>query len=431
MKRKSNNLILIFVILILLPSVFIIPIINIILKNIGIEDLIANNPIFAFISSITASISVIIGILVVYRQIEKEKKIYSNTFLISLNDYFATDENIKRCFHKLMKLENKKYSFKAYEKEFKTDEDKYDLLEYLNFMESLQYFIFERVIKISEINELFGKRFFIAINNPYIQDIKLKKYDYSWVNLYRLAKSLIDYRREKGYQVPYEQYSLENMPNYEKYSKGYYNHKSLIANYFKVFSAASTVFLIVFFIVLYFVFNIEIEQVSKTISITGVVIGAFALLFQKIEESNIDRARFLFDLNKKFLSRKVFQEIYIAATKNFYYNLPFNEKNNFIKNIDKISMAQYLAFFEVMNTLLEKKVSNIQDLSFFFSNKFFSIVNNKFIQKDFIINNKENLNNIYRLFFKFSHVEKTYTTYEKYSLNKVDKEYYSFINNIN
>jgi len=414
MKRKSNNLILIFVILILLPSVFIIPIINIILKNVGIGDLIANNPIFAFISSITASFSVIIGILVVYRQIEKEKKIYSNTFLISLNDYFATDENIKRCFHKLMKLENKKYSFNAYEKEFKTDEDKYDLLEYLNFMESLQYFISERVIKISEINELFGKRFFIAVNNPYIQEIKLKKYDYSWVNLYRLARSLIDYRREKGHQVPYEQYSLKNIPNYEKYSKGYYNHKSLMANYFKIFVAASIIFLIVFFIILYFVFNIEIKQVSKTISITGVVIGALALLFQKIEENNIDRARFLFELNKKFMTNDHFSYVFIKASKNFYHNNKIS-KNYFVKS-DEIFIMSYLNFFEVIYNLYEKGVIKMKEINILFHGRFFYITNNEQIQKNLLLKNKDNYKNIfllYSVFLKFRIKNKLPTVYAK------------------
>ncbi len=432
MKRKSNNLILIFVILILLPSLFIIPIVNVVLKNVGIGDVFRSNPLFAIISSIASSISVIIGILVVYRQIEKEKKINSNTFLISLNDYFATDENIKRCFHKLMKLEKRKYSFSVYEKEFKTDEDKYDLLEYLNFMESLQYFIAERVIKISEINELFSKRFFIAINSPYIQEIKLKKYDYSWVSLYRLARSLIDYRREKGYQVPYEQYSLENMPNYEKYSKGYYDHKSLMANYFKLFIVASTVFLITFFIVLHFVFSLQLQDTSKAISITGVIIGALALLFQKIEENNIDRARFLFELNKIFLSKQLFGDVYMATTKNFYRNEPFDEKHNYVKHLSKIDAVQYLSFFEELYILINKKIINIQEASFFFSHKFFAVVNNKFFLKMFILKNKKNLLNIYKLFKIFDDCVIKYATYEdgKYVLKNIDKNYYNLINNI-
>ena len=65
------------------------------MENTGINNF-SNNSNYAFLSSLFSSISVIFGIIVVYRQIQKQKKIMSNRFLIDLNDYFVKDENIQR-----------------------------------------------------------------------------------------------------------------------------------------------------------------------------------------------------------------------------------------------------------------------------------------------------------------------------------------------
>lgn len=428
MKKKSNNLMFIFVLLVLLPSVFVVPVVNVILQSSG-AGLFLENPKYKFLSSLFSSISVIFGIIVVYRHIQKQKKIMSNRFLIDLNDYFTKDENIQRVFSKLMKLENKKYSFNSYDKLFQTDEDKYDLLEYLNFMETLQYFVDERVIKINEINELFSKRLLIAINNPYIQDIKLVKYDYSWINLYRLSRSIIEYKREHNNTIPYEQYSIEKAPNYEKYSKGYYNYKSIKANYFKIFIIASSLFIISIFLINYFILEIDVRSISKIISVIGVIISALSLWFQVIEDNNIDRCRFLFDLNKIYLSKPAFQKIYIAATKNFYHNLPFTEKYNFVKDIDKIDINQYLSFFEGLNVLLEKGVMKIKEIDLLFAVRIFAIVNNPFYFS-YIKGNSKNLKNIYKIHFKLTNFrikDKKNIIFLNNSLEKKDKNYYSII----
>lgn len=410
MKKKSNNLIFIFVLLVILPSIFVVPVVNIILKNTGINNFL-NNSKYAFLSSLFSSISVIFGIIVVYRQIQKQKKIMSNRFLIDLNDYFVKDENIQRVFGKLIKLEDKKYSSNSYNKLFQTDEAKYDLLEYLNFMESLQYFVDERVIKISEINELFSKRFFIAINNPYIQEIKLIKYDYSWVNLYRLSKSLIEYKKEHNNPMPYELFSIEKTPNYEKYSKGYYNYKSIKSNYFKIFIFSASFFIVSIFLINYFILGIDAKGISRVISIIGVIIGALSLLFQTIETNNINRCRFLFDLNKKFMTNDCFSYIFIKASNNLYNNK--NIKSCFKKS-DEIFIKFYLNFFEVIYILYKKNIITIQEINFLFNGRIFRVFGNPEIQKSFIYRDKESYKNIFLLYkklYEFRIKNKLYCVY--------------------
>ena len=64
-------------------------------------------------------------------------------------------------------------------------------------------------LDISEINSFFGFRFFIVVNNPYVQDILLIKDSIYFKNIYRLHNKLIKYRRSKSLKVIYNDYSLE------------------------------------------------------------------------------------------------------------------------------------------------------------------------------------------------------------------------------
>ena len=71
----------------------------------------------------------------------------------------------------------------------------------------------------SEINSFFGFRFFVVVNNPYIQDVLLIKDAVYFKNIYRLHDKLIKYRKFKFLDVIYGNYSLE---------KRYQNYKQLL-----------------------------------------------------------------------------------------------------------------------------------------------------------------------------------------------------------
>lgn len=426
-KKGSSSIIIMFVVLILLPSFILVPITSFIIDHGGIAFL--ELPIFAKISAFIASFSTIFGLLMIYRQIEKDKKIMSSRFLVSLNDSMMSFNCTRNVHKKLLDLEEKKYDQKFYEKAFKTDVEKYDFLfEYFAFFENLNFFLEKKIIKISELNDMFSKRFFLAVNNKFAQQ-ELLKNPYSYINIFKLSKALLSYKYDNDLGVPFKKYSIDKVKNFDLYSKDSFNYKSLKNNILLIFIFSSTLFLFLLFFIL-LSFNYPINSISSIISTIGTVIGAFSIIFQLDAENNINKARFLFDLNKSFISKDNFKEINVLALYNINYNKKFNNKKNIFKNIGKENVFNYLTFFESLNVMIENKALTPFEVSSFFGFRFFVVVNNPYVQDLILIKDAEFFRNIYKL-------HKTITNYriknnidivyKKTSLDIVNKNYNKII----
>lgn len=425
-KKGSNFIIIIFVVLILLPSFILVPVTNFILNNGGTAFL--ELPIFAKISALVASFSTMLGIFTIYSQIEKDKRVSSSRFLVDLNDSIMSFESTRNVYKKLLDLENKKYDRKLYEKAFKTDGDKYDLLSYFGFFENLQFFLEKKIIKISEVNDLFSKRFFIAINNPYVQE-EISKNAESWTNIYKLYKTFVTYKNDKNIKIPYKQYALSKTKEYLKYSKYYFNYKSIKNNLFIIFILSSSIFtLLLFFLLL--AFGYPVNNISSIIGSCGTVVGALAIFFQLNVENGINRSRFLFELNKSFISKKYFKEINVLASYNLDYNKKFNLKKNLFEKIKIENLFNYLTFFESVNIMLENHALNISEVNSFFNFRFFIVINNPYVQNILLIKDNIYFKNIYKLndkLTKYRRFKLLGIIYSNYSLEKIDINYKQLI----
>lgn len=425
-KKGSSIIIFIFILLVILPSVFLIPITNYIVVNGGAEFL--NNPLFAKISAFVASFSTIFGLFIIYKQIEKDKRIMSSRFLVSLNDSLMSFDSTRNVYNKLLDLEDQKYDIKLYRKAFKTDGDIYDLFSYFDFFENLQFLLERKIIKISELNDMFSKRFFIAINNKFIQQ-ELLKNPYSFSNIFKLSKTLLSYKYDNNLEIPFKNNSIDRVKNFNLYSNGYFDYKSLKNNIFLIFIFSSILFLFLLFFIL-LSFNYTINNISSIINTIGTVIGAISIIFQLNAENNINKARFLFDLNKSFISKDKFKEINVLASYNLNYNKKFNNKENTFKNFNKENIFNYLTFFESLNVMIENHALKPLEVSSFFGFRFFVVVNNPYVQNLILIKDAEFFRNIYKL-------HKTITdyrfknnidiVYEKTSLDRMDKNYNKII----
>ncbi|MEZ7821313.1 MAG: hypothetical protein QMB51_03325 [Patescibacteria group bacterium] len=424
-KKGSNSIIFIFFILILLPSVFLIPITNLFLSSEN-SYVFLDSSFFLYLSAFISSFSTIIGLLTIYKQINKDKKINSSKFLVDLNNAMMLFQNTRNVYKKLINLEYSKYNKSNFENIFKTDEDKYDLVEYLDFFENIEFLLRKNILKISEVDDMFSKRFFMVVNNPYVQKIKLVKYDYSWTGIYKLARALIEYKKDNNIDIPYEKHSISKTKNYFKYSNGFFNYKSIKNSLPMIFIFSFSLFLIVLFFLLIF-FKYPVLKISTIVGTTGTVIGAFAVFFQLNAENNINKARFIFELNKSFISNDRFKKISVLVSKNFYNNLDFSKKNNFIKKINKEDLFDYLVFFESINVMLENKALKINDI-FSLIARFMIFVNNPNVQDSILIKNHIFFKNIYKLhkkILKFFKKNNGDIVYSDYSLEKTDSKFYN------
>lgn len=75
--------------------------------------------------------------------------------------------------------------------------------DYLTFFETIYLLIKNNVITFNAIDDLFAYRFFIAVHSEFIQQSKLKPQPDNFVNIFKLEKEWLEYRKKIG-KIPTE-----------------------------------------------------------------------------------------------------------------------------------------------------------------------------------------------------------------------------------
>ena len=75
------------------------------------------------------------------------------------------------------------------------------------------------MIKISAVDDLFGYKFFVAINNAEIQKMELIPYQTAYKGIYKAHKLWAAYRKKHNLEIYNEATDLSLIENYETMSK--------------------------------------------------------------------------------------------------------------------------------------------------------------------------------------------------------------------
>lgn len=143
------------------------------------------------ISTITA----LIGMFAIWYQLKKEKDISEAEFIVNLNNSFVENEGIKKIYDKLRcNVRNVDAN------PFNEDDRKY-IVDYLTYFETIYILYKKGIFKISEIDEMFAYRFFLLINDKYIQDIELSPNGEYYFDLYDFYKVWKEYRQKKSKEI--------------------------------------------------------------------------------------------------------------------------------------------------------------------------------------------------------------------------------------
>ena len=149
---------------------------------IAIYLLLSNNLAGDFLVSLTA----VVGALAIWFEIKRGKEIAEGEFVITLNNSYLMNPDIKAIYRKIISGE-------------KIEEaDRAAVVEYLTFFETLYILMNRDVVNISMIDDLFAYRFFSAVNNKDIQDMELVKDAIYYKNIYRLDNLWHKHRFEQG-----------------------------------------------------------------------------------------------------------------------------------------------------------------------------------------------------------------------------------------
>lgn len=166
---------------------------------------------YTYISTIVATIVAALGIFGVWIQLKKEADIKEAEFLMSFNFTFITTE-------KFVEMEKKLEHYrKTGESMNFTEEDRQNLIDYLVYLESFAPLILNKMVRLEIVDNLFGYRYFLAVNNPEVQAFELcieAEYYRGCFAVYRKWK---EYRIKKNLPIPLESTELDRWEGFEKY----------------------------------------------------------------------------------------------------------------------------------------------------------------------------------------------------------------------
>ena len=196
MRSRQGTYKILFLVLIItiLVALFAVGIRHINIKSGVIKDIIQSVP------TITAAI----GLIMVWYQMKRDRDLNEAEFTINLNQSFSANPGIKDIYSKLDKNMDKLID------PFNED-DIINIAEYLSFFGPIANLLERGILKYELINNLFVFRFFIAVNDPFVQKHMLIKDAEHFKVIYKLYDDWVKFRRHKGMDIPFPEYTLDKM----------------------------------------------------------------------------------------------------------------------------------------------------------------------------------------------------------------------------
>lgn len=168
---------------------------------------------YSYVSTVVATVVAGLGIFGVCFQLKKEADIKEAEFLMNFNFTFLTTEKFVSMERQLEECRKKNLPLKV------TDENRQDLIDYLVYLESFAPLVQKKMIRLDIVDNLFGYRFFIAVNNKGVQDEELIPEGTYYRGCYSLYRVWKKYREDHGLEIPLETNSLDLCPEIELYAK--------------------------------------------------------------------------------------------------------------------------------------------------------------------------------------------------------------------
>lgn len=168
---------------------------------------------YEYVSTLVATSVAALGIFGVWFQLKKEADIKEAEFLMDYNFSFLTAD-------KFVKLERRlEQAMMGMQPLQLQEEDRQDLVDYLVYLESLASLVRSKLVRLEVVDDLFGYRYFIAVNNPVVQEEELQPYAEYYRGCFSVYKLWHQYRKDRGITVPLEDSALDRWGQFDKYAK--------------------------------------------------------------------------------------------------------------------------------------------------------------------------------------------------------------------
>lgn len=165
----------------------------------------------AKVGEIVAVVTGIVGAIAIYIQFKKDKEIAEASFVNTLYySFYDSGPGLRKVMHA---LESDRVNNTNLIKEQKYE----DVVEYLQWCEMLGTYVKQGVINIWRIDDLFSYRFFLIINNKYIQDLEIVPNKEFFNSAYWVYKKWYDYNKKTNQYIIGEENSLHLSEGYDKH----------------------------------------------------------------------------------------------------------------------------------------------------------------------------------------------------------------------
>lgn len=140
-----------------------------------------------------------IGIGLVITQMVQARELQEAEFIVHLNQSFVDNASYARMYVELEK---------SMQEDREPDISRIEISNYLTFFETMYILLEHKAIKMKTLDDLFGYRFFIAVHNSTVQEMKLVNQPYNFRNIYYLEELWMQFRKNNGRPIHGEENSL-------------------------------------------------------------------------------------------------------------------------------------------------------------------------------------------------------------------------------
>ena len=171
---------------------------------------------------ITTSLA-LISAVAFWLQFKRTERLNESNYIMNLNHQFVNNKDMTQVEHELELYYNQYQACLTGEHEIpmseirklhlglsmsRTSPDCQKMINYLVYLESLAALVYRQVIHLNVIDDLFSYRFFLAVNNPIVQECELLPYADFYRGIFRLSEEWAKRHKEAGIPIPMERFCL-------------------------------------------------------------------------------------------------------------------------------------------------------------------------------------------------------------------------------
>lgn len=185
-----------------------------------VSTLFLDNELANQVTTVITVITALIGAIALFFQFKRDKDINQATFIIEYDKFFhetTGDDEVMEALEKYNKGDKNALSMDLY----------LGVINYLVWCESLSILIQRNVVDFDTIDNLFSYRFFIIVNNPWIQENELVSAREYYKGVYYLHYAWTQYKKKTHQPILYEETCLSKTEDYMNFVKkgNMYNKK--------------------------------------------------------------------------------------------------------------------------------------------------------------------------------------------------------------